>query len=102
VAFIKHGEVVRLEDLKSLLEGETRVTVRAGGITPTMLAGLEQMGRDVRADGTQVTLTVEGEAALPGLARYLVEQGAELYALTPQRLALEDLFIQVVGTDGSL
>jgi ABC-2 type transport system ATP-binding protein len=102
VAFIKHGEVIRLADLKTLLEGETRVTVRADGLTPTLLAGLENMGRDVRADGAQVTLTVDGEAALPALARYLVEQGAALYALTPQRLALEDLFIQIVGTDGGL
>jgi len=102
VAFIKHGEVIRLADLKSLMEGETRVTVRAGGLTPEVLGGLERLGRDVRADGGQVTMTVEGEAALPGLARYLVEQGAELYALTPQRLALEDLFIQIVGTDGGL
>jgi ABC-2 type transport system ATP-binding protein len=102
VAFIKHGEVVRLSALKSLLEGETRVTLRAGGLTPEVLAGLAAFGRDVRADGSQVTLTVDGEATLPGLARYLVEHGAELYALTPQRLALEDLFIQVVGTDGGL
>jgi ABC-2 type transport system ATP-binding protein len=49
-----------------------------------------------------VTLTIDGEAALPSLARYLVQQGAQLYALTPQRLALEDLFIQIVGTDGGL
>lgn len=102
VAFIKHGEVVRLSPLKTLLEGETRVTVRAGRLTPEILAGLAGLARDVRADGQQVTLTIEGEAALPGLARYLVEQGAELYALTPQRLALEDLFIQIVGTDGGL
>ncbi|MCC6188681.1 MAG: ABC transporter ATP-binding protein [Anaerolineales bacterium] len=102
VAFIKHGEVVHLSPLKTLLEGETRVTVRAGRLTPEILAGLAGLGRDMRADGSQVTLTIEGEAALPGLARYLVEQGAELYALTPQRLALEDLFIQIVGTDGGL
>jgi ABC-2 type transport system ATP-binding protein len=102
VAFIKHGEVIRLADLKTLLEGETRVTVRADGLTPTILAGLESLGRDVRADGPQVTLTIDGEAALPSLARYLVQQGAQLYALTPQRLALEDLFIQIVGTDGGL
>jgi ABC-2 type transport system ATP-binding protein len=45
---------------------------------------------------------VTGEAVLPEIARYLVAQGAELYALTPQRISLEELFIQVVGTDGGL
>jgi hypothetical protein len=31
-----------------------------------------------------------------------VAQGAQVYAITPQRLSLEDLFIQIVGTDGGL
>jgi len=102
VAFIKHGEVVRLSDLKTLVEGETRVTLRASGLTPEVLAGLAELGHDVRADGAQVTLTVSGEADLPALARYLVGHGSDLYALTPQKLSLEDLFVQIVGTDGGL
>jgi ABC-2 type transport system ATP-binding protein len=102
VAFIKHGEVVRLSDLKTLVAGETRVTVRASGLTPQVLAGLAELGRDVRADGAQVLLTVNGEADLPAIARYLVAQGSDVYALTPQKMSLEDLFVQIVGTDGGL
>ena len=33
---------------------------------------------------------------------YLVAQGLDVYAITPQRLSLEDLFIKVIGTDGGL
>jgi ABC-2 type transport system ATP-binding protein len=102
VAFIKHGEVVHLSDLKSLGEGETRVVVRAGGLTAEIVAGLARWGRDARHDGEQVILTLHGEHDLPHLARYLVGAGADLYALTPQRLSLEDLFIQIVGTEGVL
>ena len=102
VAFIKHGEVVRISELKTLVEGETRVTLRAGGLNPDVLAGLAHWGHDVRADGSQVTMTVAGESALPELNRYLVSQNVDVYALTPQKLSLEDLFIQIVGTDGGL
>jgi ABC-2 type transport system ATP-binding protein len=102
VAFIKHGEVVRVSELKSLVDGATSVTIRAKGFTPPILAGLNQWSRDVRADGDQVTLTVADEAALPSLARYLVAQDLQIYALAPQHLSLEDLFIQIVGTDGGL
>jgi ABC-2 type transport system ATP-binding protein len=107
VAFIKHGEVVRVSDLKTLVEGETSVTVRACGLTPGILAGLAQWGSDIRADGeagqTQIlTLAVSAEDALPEITRYLVAQGVQVYALTPQRLSLEELFIQIVGTDGGL
>jgi ABC-2 type transport system ATP-binding protein len=63
---------------------------------------MEQFGRDVRADGERLTLTVSNDETLPAIARYLVAAGAELYALTPQRISLEDLFMQVVGTDGGL
>ena len=102
VAFIKHGEVIRVSELKSLVNGATRVTVRASGLTPDIIAGLNQWGKDVRADGNQVVLTVSDEAALPAINRYLVASDAQVYALTPEHVSLEDLFIQIVGTDGGL
>ena len=102
VAFIKHGEVIRVSELKTLVNGATSVTVRAEGLTPSVIAGLNQWGKDIRADGNQITLTVADESALPAINRYLVAQNAAVYALTPQHLTLEDLFIQIVGTDGGL
>ena len=74
----------------------------ASGLTPEILAGLRQWGQDIRADGDHLTLTVENDSALPAITHYLVTQGAQVYALTPQRLSLEELFIQIVGTDGGL
>jgi ABC-2 type transport system ATP-binding protein len=102
VAFIKHGEVIRLASLQSLVDGQTTVELRMGNLSPQIVAGLSQWGQDVRADGNHVHLTVNDEAALPHVARWVVEQGGELYAMTPQKLSLEDLFLQVVGTDGGL
>ncbi len=102
VAFIKHGEVVQISALKGLVNGATRVTLRTRALTPAAAAGLNQWGSDIRADGDLTTMTVEGEQVLPAVTRYLVSQGAEVYAVTPQRVALEDLFIQIIGTDGGL
>ena len=107
VAFIKHGEVIRVSDLKALVEGETSVTLRARGLTAETVAGLAQWGTGIRVDGDAaqvqtLTLAVSDEAALPAVTRYLVAQGAEVYAVTPQHLSLEELFIQIVGTDGGL
>ena len=47
-------------------------------------------------------MTLRSEADLPALNRYLVEQGVDVYSLRPQQISLEDLFIQIVGTDGGL
>ena len=56
----------------------------------------------MRLDGEHLALTIDQEEDLPAINRYLVEQGVEVYALRPQHVSLEELFIQIVGTDGGL
>jgi ABC-2 type transport system ATP-binding protein len=102
VAFIKHGEVLRVSPLKTLVEGELTVEVRARNLNPEVVAGLSRWSRNTRLDGEVLSLTLSFEAELPAVNRYLVEQGVEVYALRPQHIALEDLFIEIVGTDGGL
>ncbi|MBI5035231.1 MAG: ABC transporter ATP-binding protein [Chloroflexi bacterium] len=102
VAFIKHGEVIRVSELKALVAGATSVTVRANGLNEQVAQGLTQWGKDLRMDTNQLTLTVADESALPEINRYLVAQKVDVFAITPQHLSLEDLFIQIVGTDGGL
>ncbi len=102
VAFIKHGEVIRVAELKNMGGLQASVTVRACNLTPQVIQGLEQWGQDIRADGEQVTFSVSEDSVLPEITRYLVAQGVDVYAITPQRLSLEEEFIQTVGTDGGL
>lgn len=102
VAFIKHGEVIRVSPLQTLVEGELTVEVRARRLGPEVLAGLSFWTNDARADGEHLSFTLRSEADLPEVNRYLVEQGVDVYALRPQHISLEDLFIQIVGTDGGL
>lgn len=102
VAFIKHGAVVRTSALKALVEGEVTVEIRAQNLTPQVITGLSRWGRDIRADGDHLSLTLTNEADLPKINYFLVTQGVEVYALKPQQISLEDLFIQIVGTDGGL
>jgi ABC-2 type transport system ATP-binding protein len=102
VAFIRHGEVVRVLEMASLAAGQSAVTVRAHGLTPAVVAGLAQWGSEIQSNGEQVQLTVCGEEALPEITRYLVGQGVDVYAITPQHLSLEQLFVETVGKDGGL
>jgi ABC-2 type transport system ATP-binding protein len=102
VAFIRQGEVVRLLEMASLDTEKSSVTIRAGGLSAEALAGLEQWGSDIRADGEHITLNIQSESILPDMTRYLVAQGAALYALTPNRMSLEEIFIETVGKDGGL
>jgi len=102
VAFIKHGEVLHVSPLNALMEGDLTVEVRARNLSPAALEGLSRWGRNPRLDGEHLSLTLKTEADLPEVNRYLVAQGVEVFALRPQQISLEDLFIQIVGTDGGL
>ena len=100
VAFIKGGQVVQVADLHTMVEGDTQVELRLGQVKPGLLQGLEQFGHGVRADGEQVTLFVQGEEQLPAIAAWVVEQGVGLYALTPRKLSLEEMFVRIVSQEG--
>jgi ABC-2 type transport system ATP-binding protein len=102
VAFIRHGEVVRILELASLDQNLSLVTIRAAGLTPETLAGLARWGEKIQAEGEHLTLTIHSETDLPEINRYLVAQGADIFAMTPNRLSLEEIFIETVGKDGGL
>lgn len=102
VGFIRHGEVIRILDLASMDENQSVVTIRATGLTPEMITGIGRWGRDIHANGEQLTLTLHKEDDIPEINHYLVAQGARVYAITPTRVSLEDIFIETVGKDGGL
>jgi ABC-2 type transport system ATP-binding protein len=102
VAFIKHGEVLETRELKSLLEEQTSVSVKASQLSPSILTGLEEFASSIHCQGDTLNFSVTSTSVLPGIVRYLVENGAEIYQISPQRLSLEERFLEIVGSDGGL
>jgi ABC-2 type transport system ATP-binding protein len=99
VAFIKNGEIVRAARMDALVEGELTLQIRARNLNSEIEAGLSQWGRNIRQDDGHLSMTVDGEADLPIINRYLIEQGVDVYAFSPEQISLEDLFLQVVEDD---
>ena len=102
VAFIRHGEVARVIELSSLDQNLSLVTIRTAGLNAEALAGLAKWGKNIQANNGQLTMTIHNESDLPEITRYLVAQNAQVYAITPNRISLEEIFIQTVGEDGGL
>ena len=97
VAIIRKGRIVRIGSQEELSAGAVEVRIRVGRSTPELLQGLVEWGHVASGDaGGALTLTVEGESTLPGLTRWLVESGADLYELSPRRLSLEELFVRAM------
>jgi ABC-2 type transport system ATP-binding protein len=102
VAFIKQGEVLETRELNGLLEEQTSVSVRAAKLSPEILVGLEQFASSIQSEGEQLSFSVFSTSVLPEIMRYLVARGVDVYQFTPQRLSLEERFLEIVGTDGGL
>ncbi len=105
VVFIKHGTVIKAVAMNELERGTVPVEIHTGAL-PTdraeLLNGLNRFGRDARVDDDRLYVTIDDQQRLPDLARWLIGQGLDVYALTPQHVSLESLFLQVVGMDGGL
>ena len=102
VAFIRHGEVVRVLELASLSSDQTSLTIRVSNLSAEAVSGLSTWGRDLQVDGELIHMIIANDSVLPEITRYLVSQKAEVYAISPNRMSLEDIFIETVGEDGGL
>jgi ABC-2 type transport system ATP-binding protein len=102
VAFIRHGEVVRVMEMSALDKNISLLTIRADGLTPEVISGLVQWGEDIRLDTDHLTMTIRSESDLPQINRYLVEREAQVFALIPNRVSLEEIFIETLGKDSGL
>ena len=102
VAFIKEGVIVRTSSLDSLMSGELHVAIRARNLTAECRQGLTRWCRNLQVEGEQLTFQLESEDQLPRITRFLVEQGVDLYTVQPKIMALEDLFLEIIGESESL
>ncbi|HUY15137.1 MAG TPA: DUF4162 domain-containing protein [Terriglobia bacterium] len=55
-----------------------------------------QLGED------QLSFRVAAKSELPQIIRYLVDQGAQIFEVTPSQPSLEEIFLQVIGKDSVL
>jgi ABC-2 type transport system ATP-binding protein len=102
VAFITRGELVQTSTLQTLLEAELSVQVHAHPLSAEIIIGLSHWGQNIRVDGDHLTMTLKSEAALPAINRFLVERGSDIFAIQPQIISLEELFIKVVGDEAGV
>jgi ABC-2 type transport system ATP-binding protein len=102
VAFIKRGEVVSTSSLDSLLRSDTLVRIEARGLTEAVLSGLQRWGQLVSWSDREVVIRLAESESVASLNRYLVENNVDVHVLDPVRPSLEDLFVQIVGSEGGL
>ena len=101
VAFIREGRVLEVSHVDDLAGGSLQVILRVGQPTAKLLVDLARFGDgvDLERKNGRIYLSVPDETVVPRVAAWLIAEGHTLYELTPQRLTLEQRFLQVVGSE---
>lgn len=106
VAFIKQGEIVRIGTLQTLMEGDFTVQIRVRNLSDATQTGLTRWATNIRAMGSEeesmLTFNISDEACLPEINRFLIGEGVDVFSMRPERHSLEDVFLEIVGSDTSL
>jgi hypothetical protein len=71
-------------------------------LTQEAIAGLAAWATSIHSENEELTLTARSSEVLPDILRHLVAAGADVYALKPERLSLEELFLRIMGEDRGL
>jgi ABC-2 type transport system ATP-binding protein len=104
VAFIRNGEVVGKYEMGGWQTERTVAEVETAGLSSTALAQLTRIeGLAIESHaGRKLRISLESEDSLPDVVRTLVESGVSVYSVVPQRVTLEDLFLEMMGPDPGL
>lgn len=96
LAFVKAGRVLRAGRVGELLGGQLEASLEVDVVTPALLLAL-QAYTPRQTTARTLSLHLDTQEQLPQVARAVLDAGGNLYALTPHRRELEDLFLELIG-----
>lgn len=103
VAILRKGRLEKQGAIAALASGDVQLHIRVAGWSDGMAVKLAAHGNNLcvvtPGDVAEVTLDISNEEAVPLVAEAIQSEGGRLYALTPSRESLEDLFVRVVKED---
>jgi ABC-2 type transport system ATP-binding protein len=102
VAFIREGRIIGMYQMGAWQSSQTEVEIKVARVNSAAMERLKAFTQDLRLEGQLLRLRVAKVDHLPEVVRCLVEAGAEVFSVIPQRASLEDLFLQMMGPDPGL
>jgi ABC-2 type transport system ATP-binding protein len=102
VAFIREGRIIGMYQMGAWQSSQTEVEIKVARVNSAAMERLKAFTQDLRLEEQLLRLRVAKVDHLPEVVRCLVEAGAEVFSVIPQRASLEDLFLQKMGPDPGL
>ncbi len=97
VAIINQGTLTTQGNIKELLGGKLVVKIEVRGVREGFMDELLNLGKIIEAQGSNITLEIQGKETLPLIAKKVNEYGGDLYQLESQHYSLEDMFVKLIG-----
>ncbi len=98
VAILNRGVVCRQGSMAELLGGEDgRYVASFRQLDEVCRQQLQSLAEQVEVEGEQYLATFADQHSAAAAGTAMIERGAELVQIAPQRLTLEDVFIEAVG-----
>lgn len=102
VAFIRDGSIVGKYEMDAWQSAQTEVEIKVTRVSSTAMERLKELAQNLHLEGELLRLRVTKVGHLPEVVRCLVDTGAEVFSVVPQRVSLEDLFLQMMGSEPGL
>ena len=102
MAFIRDGRIIGMYEMDAWQSAQTTVEIRVARVNSAAIEQLKRFTQDFRLEGQVLQLRVVKVDHLPEIVRCLVEAGADVFSVVPQRVSLEDVFLQMMGPDPGL
>jgi ABC-2 type transport system ATP-binding protein len=99
VAFIRDGSIVGMYEMDAWQSTQMEVEIKVARLSFTTMERLKGIAQDFHFEGDRLRLRAMKADHVPEVVRCLVEGGAEVFSVIPQRVSLEDLFLQVMGSE---
>jgi ABC-2 type transport system ATP-binding protein len=99
VVFVKRGRLAGERRLSAPAE-VVDLELRVSPVGSAILEGLSRFGTNlIHPQPDLIELRLDGEAAVPAIVAWLVQQDVQIHAVQPRRQSLEDVFLDVIGDD---
>jgi ABC-2 type transport system ATP-binding protein len=99
VAFIKAGQVVKLDTMTNLLHQSTEVVLRVDAFKSGFLEALGGLGTQLQVNGSILSMMVDDQEIVPEIAQLAFQHGVRLYELSPKQKSLEEIFVSIIGAE---
>lgn len=102
VAFIKNGEVIRIDLINTLVDDELVFEIKVQNMTQESFTDLSRLCSKVEVDNEKLIVKTREGVGIADVNQFLVNRGAKVFSLIPKHVSLEEMFIQIIGIEDSL